>query len=216
MHRIFILSPAKTSGKRASLVLNPRAEFALAARLRTGAGAPIGEVFSFLSGLYFRGKLAYARRFARPPARLEGGYVITSDAGLVSVDSAVTARLLDDFSRVPIDPADARYTEPLRRTTETVRTLIRRDTEVVLLGSIATGKYVDPLLECFGPRLVFPTDFIGRGDMSRGGLMLRAVAAEEELEYRPIVEVACRSGKRPPKLPSPCPLPKGEGSKRRK
>ena len=30
-------------------------------------GAPIGEVFSFLSSLYFRGKLTYAQRFAAPP-----------------------------------------------------------------------------------------------------------------------------------------------------
>jgi hypothetical protein len=215
MHRIFILSPAKTSGKRASMVLNPRAEFALAARLRTDAGAPIGEVFSFVSGLYFRGKLAYARRFGRPPAQLECGYVISSDAGLMSLDSAITARRLDDFSQIPIDPADARYAEPLRRTAEAVRSLLRPATEVVLLGSIATGKYVDPLLACFGTRLVFPTDFIGRGDMSRGGLMLRSVASDAELEYRPILEVACRSGKRPPKLPLPCPRPKGEGSKRR-
>src|SRR5207249_11010874 len=57
--------------------------------------------------------------------------------------------------------------------------------EVVLLGSIASGKYVEPLLPIFGSRLVFPRDFVGRGDMSRGGLMLRSATAGQELEYIP-------------------------------
>ena len=69
----------------------------------------------------------------------------------------------------------------------------------VLLGSIASGKYVDVLLEVFGSRLCFPAEFAGRGDMSRGGLMLRCVASGEELGYVPLVG-AERHGKRPPKL----------------
>ena len=74
----------------------------------------------------------------------------------------------------------------------------------VLLGSIATNKYVDPLTQVFGERLLFPKDFIGRGDMSRGGLMLRHAAAGQELEYIPVA-TAVRHGKRPPKL---APIPK--------
>ena len=70
----------------------------------------------------------------------------------------------------------------------------------MLLGSIATGKYVDPLLEVFRDRLVFPETFVGRGDMSRGGVLLRAARSGEELSYRPIAG-AIRHGKRPPKLP---------------
>ena len=65
--RIFLLSPAHCGGKRAELLLNDRASFSLAVRLRSEAGATLGEAFSFLSGLYFRGKLAYADHFARPP-----------------------------------------------------------------------------------------------------------------------------------------------------
>src|SRR5258705_137811 len=72
---------------------------------------------------------------------------------------------------------------------------------VVLLGSIATGKYVDCLLEVFGPRLVFPAAFVGRGDMSRGGLLLRAARSGKELAYTPIAG-ATLHGPRPPKLPT--------------
>ena len=72
--------------------------------------------------------------------------------------------------------------------------------EVVLLGSIATAKYVEPLLAIFGERLLFPSAFVGRGDMSRGGLMLRSVREDAELAYEP-VSSAVLHGPRPPKLP---------------
>jgi hypothetical protein len=73
------------------------------------------------------------------------------------------------------------------------------DCQVVLLGSIASGKYVELLQPIFGDNLVFPPAFVGRGDMSRGGLMLRCAADGIELEYAPITG-AVRHGKRPPKL----------------
>jgi hypothetical protein len=66
--RIFVLSPARLDGARARLLFEPRSSFAVAAGLRRREGVPIGEVFRFVSGLYFRGKLAYAQRFARPTA----------------------------------------------------------------------------------------------------------------------------------------------------
>jgi hypothetical protein len=102
---------------------------------------------------------------------------------------------------VPIDLAEPRYVEPLRRDVAALADALRREreVEVVLLGSIATGKYVDPLLDAFGDRLKFPADFVGRGDMSRGGLMLRSARAGTALEYVPIAG-ALRKGKRPPKL----------------
>ncbi|MGH6915637.1 MAG: hypothetical protein ACREH3_18265, partial [Geminicoccales bacterium] len=93
--RVFLLSPANCGGVRARIVASPEAGFPLACQLRSGAGAPLGDVFSFVSGLYFRGKLAYARRFARPPdpdeAVVGGGVlVITPSAGLRSADTPVT------------------------------------------------------------------------------------------------------------------------------
>lgn len=176
------------------MLLNPAATFALAERLRSDEGAPLGEVFSFLSGLYFRGKLAYAREFGR------SSYVITTDRGLVDPETQVTRQTLLDFSGVDIASGDERYTGPLRRDAAAIEKGIGGKGRVVLLGSIATGKYVDALLEVFGKRLVFPTDFVGRGDMSRGGLMLRCAREKRELAYEP-VEGAVRHGKRPPKLP---------------
>jgi hypothetical protein len=200
MKRIFILSPAKTTGKRAEHLFNDRATFELAQRIRTDAGATIGEVFSFLSGLYFRGKLAYASHFAKTPAGLSGCYVITSDAGLMSCNEPITLDRLRQFADSPIDPAEPRYRRPLEIAAHGICSHLPKKAQVVLLGSIATGKYVDVLHDCFGDRLLFPKEFIGRGDMSRGGLMLRAVASDAELEYVALAAAETRTGKRPPKL----------------
>jgi hypothetical protein len=200
MKGIFILSPAKTTGKRAELLLNDRASFDLAQRVRTEPGVPIGEVFSFLSGLYFRGKLAYATHFANPPAGLGGCFVITSDAGLMPCDEPVALERLRQFAASPIDPAEPRYRRPLEVAAHSICSQLCKKSQVVLLGSIATGKYIDILHDCFGDRLLFPKEFIGRGDMSRGGLMLRAVASNAELEYITLGAADCRTGKRPPKL----------------
>jgi hypothetical protein len=204
MDRVFILSPARTSGKRAAMVMNPAAQFDLAERVRKDPGAPIGEVFSFLSGLYFRGKLTYARHFGLASEPLECCDVITSRSGLVSATLSVTAATLRNYGEVPIDPADERYAAPLRESADRICELAPT-AQVVLLGSIATGKYVDPLLACFRERLLFPEDFIGRGDMSRGGLLLRAVASNSELPYRPVAAATTLKGTRPGKL---TPLPR--------
>jgi hypothetical protein len=56
----------------------------------------------------------------------------------------------------------------------------------VLLGSVATGKYVDVLLPIFGDRLVFPKEFLGHGDMARGAMLLDSSAAQTELTYIPV------------------------------
>ncbi|MFN8391773.1 MAG: hypothetical protein U0136_15900 [Bdellovibrionota bacterium] len=206
MRRVFLLSPARTDGKRAGLLLNDSAKFDLALRLRTTEGAPLGDTFSFLSGLYFRGKLAYAKQFSNAPDSAFGAYSITSSMGLMPVNRLITIGHLRNFASVGIDLSEARYTEPLRASVMELKGATDDcDCNVVLLGSVATAKYVDILLEAFGDRLLFPKEFIGRGDMSRGGLLLRAVRAGEELEYVRVSDVAERTGKRPPKLP---PVPK--------
>lgn len=202
--RVFLLSPANCGGNRARIVLSDRATFELAGRLRGREGAPIGEVFSFLSGLYFRGKLTYARAFAVPPDPQSavcgsGVLVITPSAGLRSADTLVTREALLRFAAVDVDAADARYRRPLERSAATLARDIGPDCDVVLLGSIASPKYVDILLKFFGERLLFPAEFVGRGDMSRGGLMLRCAAAGQELTYVPVAG-AVRHGQRPPKL----------------
>jgi len=200
--RIFLLSPAHCGGQRAQLVMSEGASFDLAQRVRVGAGAPLGEVFSFLSGLYFRGKLTYARAFAQPPDGRAGVFVITPTDGLRPADEPVDVSRLRRFATVDIEGDDPRYREPLDRDARRLARRIGAGGEVVLLGSIATGKYIDPLLAVLGERLRFPADFVGRGDMSRGGLLLRCARAGTELDYVGVGDVV-RRGPRPPRLPPP-------------
>lgn len=194
---MFLLSPAKVSGARAGLLLNPNAPFALARQFHRG-GLPLAEVFTFASGLYFRGKITYARYFAQSTA---GSVirVITTNAGLLDPDTMISPEMLRAFGRVDIHADDARYAEPLKRTACKLSAQLGKRGVAVLLGSIATGKYRDVLLECFGDKLVFPSDFIGRGDMSRGALLLRAAHDGHELPYIK-VEGAIYSGKRAPRI----------------
>jgi hypothetical protein len=199
LHRVFLLSPANSGGERMGLVLSPRAGFPLAQAVQAG-GAPLGEVFRFASGLYFRGKLAYAEAFARPPRGIPGALVIVPGVGLVPPATAVGPEDLRAFAAVPVDAREPRFRVPLERDAGALVERLPARAEVVLLGSIASDKYVGPLLEVLGARLLFPVAFVGRGDMSRGGLMLRAARAGVELEYLP-VEGAVRHGPRPPRLP---------------
>ena len=183
-------------------MLSERASFDLAERVRGGAGAPLGEVFSFLSGLYFRGKLTYARAFANPADGDAGVFVITPTDGLCAADEPVDLARLRRFATVDIEGDDPRYRRPLDRDAGRLARRVGPAGEVVLLGSIATGKYVDPLLAVLGERLRFPADFVGRGDMSRGGLLLRCARAGTELAYVGVQD-AVRRGPRPPRLPPP-------------
>jgi hypothetical protein len=199
--RIFVLSPARCSGKRADLIFNDRAQFELAVRIRQAGGAPLGEVFSFLSGLYFRGKLAYATAFAKVPASSPRALVITPDRGLVDASHSVTLDDLRAFAAVPIDVKETRYTDPLKRDARHLASQLTGGGEVVLLGSIATPKYCEPLASALGDRLRFPSAFAGRGDMSRGGLLLRCIDEGRELDYVAL-DAAPRRGARPAKLPA--------------
>jgi hypothetical protein len=209
MSRVFLLSPANAAGLRAQMVMRAGAAFDLARRLR-GPGAPLAEVFSFVSGLYFRGKVTYARAFAAPPPGTEaiahgGVLVIAPGAGLCPADLPVTLDTLRRFSRVEVDPAEPRYRRPLAEAAERLAAAVGDDCDVVLLGSIASRKYTEVLGAVFGPRLLFPAEFVGRGDMSRGGLLLRCAAAGEELAYLPVLG-SVRHGPRPPRLGPPARL----------
>lgn len=206
-HRIFLLSPAYAGGERARMIMNDRAQFDLARRLRSERGATIAEVFTFLSGLYFRGKIAYANAFVRPLSKSTGVFVITPTRGLVDAKTRIKLADLREFAEVDIDENDPRYREPLERDVQRLATKLSPQSDVVLLGSIASGKYVDVLLANFAGRLRFPADFVGRGDMSRGGLLLRCAADLQELPYIAVAG-AILIGKRPPKL-QPRRYPKG-------
>jgi hypothetical protein len=192
---VFLLSPARCSGERAQqLMSSTRSE--LGKRLCDG-GATLGEVMAWLSALYFRGKLMYSARFGTTHP-LPAGLVMTPGQGLRPAEGQLTSDDLREMGKIDIETRA--FIGPLRRDAEQVAQLYGADARVVLLGSIATGKYVDTLLDVFGERLLFPETFVGRGDMSRGGLMLRAARSGEELAYRPVAG-ATRHGQRPPKLP---------------
>jgi hypothetical protein len=198
-HRVFLLSPANAGGERARIILSDRAQFDLANRLRR-EGAPIADVFSFVSGLYFRGKMTYSRRFGNAPAGLADAFIITPDRGLIPADTIVTVGDLHQMANVPVDARESRYRTPLERDARRIDLIGGEDCRFVLLGSIATAKYVEPLVGVFGRRLLFPADFVGRGDKSRGGLLLRSARDGVELHYLPVAN-AVRRGERPPKLP---------------
>lgn len=208
--RVFLLSPARLDGARGKLLFEPATPFPVARALRTREGCPIGEVFRFVSGLYFRGKLAYGSAFARPPAGAtwlgSGALVITQNRGLVPAETRVCLEHLEAFASTDISVSEPAFRKPFERDARLLRDAVG-DGEVVLLGSIASAKYVEVLVDVFGDRLLFPKDFVGRGDMSRGGLLLRAVDAREELAYAP-VQGAVRHGTRPPKL---VPRRRGQG-----
>jgi hypothetical protein len=197
--RIFLLSPANAGGLRARMILSDPARCELAARLR-GRGVPLGELFSFISGLYFRGKLAYAQAFGSSGSGGPGSFVITAGGGLIPPETPITIAQLRELASVPIEVHEARYREPLERDARQLLQRIGANSQVVLLGSVATPKYVEPLLGIFGERLMFPAEFAGRGDMSRGGLMLRCARSGEQLRYV-AVATARRHGPRPPQLP---------------
>jgi len=132
--RIFLLSPANLGGTRAGYIMGANADSALACRLRQN-GLPLGELFSFVSGLYFRGKLAYARAFAMPPPSLSGSFVITATGGLLSPETVVTLDRLREFAASDIDPSNERYRAPLDHDCRLISDLAGSSCDVVLLGS---------------------------------------------------------------------------------
>jgi hypothetical protein len=190
MKRIFFLSPAHSGGKRAAMLIKTGATFELARLLQIRA-ARLGDVFAFCSGLYFRGKLAYARHFAQPPEGISGVQVITPSQGLVAAETLIGIRDLVEFARVRVGTKEPLFTGPLEQSIHAMSAF--DSSEIILLGSVATGKYTDTLLPILGERLLFPASFAGRGDMSRGALLLRSMAANQELNYAPVSRACPRA-----------------------
>ena len=180
------------------MLLREQANFDLAIKLREGS-ATIGEVYSFISGLYFRGKITYADAFPAAPSGIPPALVIVPGAGLVPPETPIAIEQLRAIADIPVDEENRTYRDALLQAARVLDQYAGPACQYVLLGSIASGKYTGPLLEIFGPRLVFPADFVGRGDMSRGGLMLRCARSGVELSYIP-VQGAIRHGGRPPRL----------------
>jgi len=180
------------------MLVREQAGFDLALKVRQGR-ASIGEIYSFISGLYFRGKMAYAEAFRSAPAGIPTALVIVPGVGLVPPETPVCIEQLRAISRIPVDERNDAYRGALSKAAKLLDEYTGPQCLYVLLGSVASAKYTEPLLEVFGERLVFPADFVGRGDMSRGGLMLRCARSGTELSYVP-VQGAALHGARPPKL----------------
>jgi hypothetical protein len=178
---VFLLSPANASGIKGQRLLDPASQSELALRLRD-CGVPLGEVYRFISSLYFRGKLEYAQKFQNPPRGVAGVQIITG-AGLMLPERVVTLGELRTISATSIDAGNSQYRLPLEADLLRLRELVGPDTELILLGSIATFKYITPIQAVFGERLLFPKAFVGIGDMSRGSILLRCCAQASELAY---------------------------------
>lgn len=191
--RIFLLSPANASGVNGQRLLGSAGEFDLALRLRR-SGAPLGEVYRFISRLYFRGKLDYAEQFKNPPRGIPGVQIITG-AGLMLPETVVTLSELRRISSTSIDAKNSHYRLPLDSDLRRLREMAGNETDIILLGSVATSKYITPITEVFRERLFFPKDFLGRGDMSRGSILLRCCAQGLELEYLPVETIMRASPK---------------------
>jgi hypothetical protein len=196
--QIFLLSPAKAGGPRYSMLLRQEADFELARQLRNGE-ATIGEVYSFISGLYFRGKMTYAEAFRAAPPELPPSLVMVPGAGLIPPDTVVNIEQLSTIAEISVAEENPNFRGPLSRAAKLLDEHAGGDCRYVLLGSVASAKYTAPLLEIFGERLLFPADFVGRGDMSRGGLMLRQARSGVELPYVPVMGAPLH-GARPPRL----------------
>src|SRR4026209_1718991 len=134
--RSFFLSPAYAGGERARMILSDRAEFELARKLRCNRGVPIAEVFTFLSGLYFRGKIAYATAFARPATGIPGVFVITPTRGLVDASTRIHLDDLREFATVDIQDDDPRFRAPIERDARVLAKKLPSRSEIILLGSI--------------------------------------------------------------------------------
>jgi len=99
-------------------------------------------------------------RFAAPPEPDNaivgcGVHIITPNAGLRSPDTYVTRRAIRAFATTDVDPDNASYRRPLETSARALALEVGPDCDVVLLGSVASPKYVSVLLDIFGDRLRF-------------------------------------------------------------
>lgn len=195
--RIFLLSPATAHGARAKTLLAPEPRSPVATQLASADGMPLGQIFTYLSGLYFNGKLTYARHYSTPPPSLgrTGIYIITMTDGILTPEHRIG---LDDLQRYA---AAEKQTEDGRRALETsARALaetIGPRCDVVFMGSVASDKYTAIIEPVFGRRLLFPPELVGRGQLGRGALLFRCVRENRELDYVPLADLVDRGRSAP-------------------
>src|SRR5919198_2046866 len=129
--KVFLLSPASLTGVRAGQLLSARSRFALAHRLRA-EGLTLEEAFSFLSSLYFRGKLAYARRFRdKDTAPI---LVIAPGQGLMPPETPCTLDFMRRLRRVRVSTTCRPYRRALDAHARELASGLDEDSQVILLG----------------------------------------------------------------------------------
>ena len=89
------------------MLLRPQAPSDLASRLRERK--PIGEVYAFISGLYFPGKIAYADAFASPPEGAPPALIIIPDVGLAPPDAVLDTEQLSSIGEVSVENSPAGF-----------------------------------------------------------------------------------------------------------
>jgi hypothetical protein len=193
---IFLLSPADASGRRGQMLLNPKSQFELAQRLRT-SGITLGEAYSFMSSLYFRGKLSYAATFANQTHDQPSIQIITPTRGLLSPHTTLNLSDLSDLGLERILEKNPRYRDPLERDLRKLSESLGTEGKVIFLGSLGTKRYIPLLKEILGNRILVPRDFLGMGNMKRGAVLLRCVREHRQLSY---VTLADTEVTRKPKL----------------
>src|SRR6188768_2698996 len=143
MSRVFLLSPARIGGARSNLLFRPEANFDLAIRLRQGQ-ATVGEVYAFISNLYFRGKLAYVNAFG-------DALVIVPGRGLLPPATVLSHSEFLATGGIPVEEDNDAFQQPLLRDARQLNET-SPDCQCILLGSVATPKYTAALLKIFGER----------------------------------------------------------------
>ncbi len=153
-HRIFLLSPANARESEGQRLLHSTAPSELAVRLRQ-SGVRLGDVYQHISSLYFRGKLSTHQVSAIPLSRLRACRYITG-TGLMLPETLIRFDEFRQLSAISIDASNERYRQSLIADLMRLREMAGVHVDIILLGSIATSKYVDPIANVFGERVLVP------------------------------------------------------------
>jgi hypothetical protein len=125
--------------------------------------------------------------------------VIVPGLGLLPPETVFSPEQLQATAQIEVDADNPAHHEALLEAAASVDRATCHQCSFVLLGSVASAKYTTALLKVLDQRLLFPAEFVGRGDLSRGGIMLRSAASRQELSYIPVSGAQLR-GPRPARL----------------
>ena len=147
----------------------------------------------------------YASRFGRPPPSLPPALVITPTRGLQSPSLPISRSLIEEFASLD-------WHRPTRafwiRSSRVRVSFVHRSSQRCAWSCSGASRRAGTSSRWRASSRAgcnYPAEFVGRGDMSRGGLLLRHAEEGRELDYVPLAAGLTRHGAKPPKLP---PLPR--------